>query len=78
MHALNSLNRGMGLQDAYLCVLSDQALRKLGFVHDTVLAHRRFDVGYSSKKDIDRYGVPQTPLRQLVAFLIGRIRGARV
>lgn len=33
-HALNSLNRGMGLLDAYPFVLSDPAIEKLKFVHE--------------------------------------------
>lgn len=33
---LNSLNRSMGLEDAYPFVLSDLALRKLRFVHDLI------------------------------------------
>jgi len=31
--ALNSLNRAMGMADPYPFVLSDQAIKKLGFVH---------------------------------------------
>jgi hypothetical protein len=34
--ALNSLNRSMGLQDLYPFVLSDAAVAKLRFVHDTI------------------------------------------
>ena len=34
--ALNSLNRGMGLQDVYPFVLSEPATRKLRFVHELV------------------------------------------
>ena len=36
--ALNSLNRGMGLQDWYPFVLSPKVVQKLRFVHDVVLA----------------------------------------
>ena len=36
--ALNSLNRAMGQPDLYPFVLSDPAIAKLGFVHDTVAA----------------------------------------
>jgi hypothetical protein len=35
-YALNSLNRGMGMPDLYPFVLSDAAVAKLRFVHDTV------------------------------------------
>jgi hypothetical protein len=35
-YALNSLNRGMGLLDAYPFVLSNQAIDKLRFVHEVV------------------------------------------
>ena len=35
-HALNSLNRGMGLPDVYPFVLSSQAIEKLGFIHQVV------------------------------------------
>jgi hypothetical protein len=35
-YALNNLNRGMGLPDAYPFVLSTPAIEKLRFVHDTV------------------------------------------
>jgi hypothetical protein len=35
-YALNSLNRGMGLADAYPFVLGPAAVEKLRFVHDTV------------------------------------------
>ena len=35
-HALNNLNRGLGLPDGYPFVLSDLVLEKLRFVHDTV------------------------------------------
>jgi hypothetical protein len=34
--ALNALNRAMGLQDLYPFVLSEPALKKIRFVHDTV------------------------------------------
>lgn len=34
--ALNSLNRGMGLLDAYPFVLSERAITKLRFVHDVI------------------------------------------
>ena len=76
-HALNSLNRSMGLQDAYPFVLSDSALRKLAFVHGTILANRRFDVGYSVNRDVDRYSVLQQVLRHLAGFLVDRIKGSR-
>ena len=36
--ALNSLNRGMGLSDAYPFVLPASAIEKLRFVHDTICA----------------------------------------
>jgi hypothetical protein len=35
-HALNSLNRGMGLPDLYPFVLSSPAIEKLRFIHDTI------------------------------------------
>ncbi|HWC60381.1 MAG TPA: putative zinc-binding peptidase [Verrucomicrobiae bacterium] len=35
-HALNSLNRGMGLPDIYPFVLSDPAVDKMKFIHETV------------------------------------------
>jgi hypothetical protein len=35
-HALNSLNRGMGLPDLYPFVLSTPAIEKLRFIHETV------------------------------------------
>jgi hypothetical protein len=37
-YALNSLNRGMGLQDLYPFVLSPPAIEKLRFVHETIRA----------------------------------------
>ena len=37
-HALNELNRGMGIPDLYPFVLSDGALAKLRFVHDVITA----------------------------------------
>ena len=39
-YVLNDLNRGLGLQDAYPFVLSDQAIAKLEFVHNTVQRKR--------------------------------------
>jgi len=36
-HALNSLNRGMGLLDIYPFVLSTQAIEKLKFIHEVAL-----------------------------------------
>jgi len=33
-HALNELNRGMGLSDLYPFILSAPAIEKLGFVHE--------------------------------------------
>ena len=39
-YMLNNLNRGLGLSDAYPFVLTDQAVAKLRFVHDTVWAER--------------------------------------
>ena len=38
-YALNSLNRGMGLADAYPFVLSPSAIAKLRFVHETIRGH---------------------------------------
>src|SRR5262249_17046694 len=38
--ALNSLNRSMGLPDAYPFVLSEVVLRKLRFVHELIQASR--------------------------------------
>ena len=35
-HALNNLNRGLGLPDAYPFVLSAPAIQKLRFVHETI------------------------------------------
>lgn len=40
-YALNSLNRGMGLPDLYPFVLSDPAVAKLRFVHETIEASRQ-------------------------------------
>ncbi len=40
-YVLNNLNRGMGLPDAYPFVLSDPAIAKLRFVHDTIVAAAR-------------------------------------
>ncbi|MET0791893.1 MAG: putative zinc-binding peptidase [Polyangiaceae bacterium] len=39
--ALNSLNRSMGLQDAYPFVLGERVIEKLSFVHEIVGAARR-------------------------------------
>lgn len=36
-YALNSLNRGMGLPDLYPFVLSDPAVEKLRFIHETIM-----------------------------------------
>jgi hypothetical protein len=38
-YALNSLNRGMGLPDAYPFVLSSTAIEKLRFIHE-VCTHK--------------------------------------
>ena len=38
--ALNSLNRSMGLKDAYPFVLSHKVLEKLRFVHDLIQSRR--------------------------------------
>src|SRR5687768_17103103 len=38
--ALNSLNRSMGMKDAYPFVLSPKVLEKLRFVHDVIQARR--------------------------------------
>ena len=35
-YLLNSLNRGLGIADAYPFVLSPPAVEKLRFVHDTI------------------------------------------
>ena len=43
-YALNNLNRGLGLPDAYPFVLSAPAIRKLRFVHDTIRAAKRQDI----------------------------------
>jgi hypothetical protein len=40
-YALNSLNRGMGLLDAYPFVLSTRAIEKLRFIHDVAQSNRR-------------------------------------
>ncbi len=40
-YILNDFNRGLGLQDAYPFVLSNEVMRKLEFVHETVAAFRR-------------------------------------
>jgi hypothetical protein len=40
-HALNSLNRGMGLLDVYPFALSTGAIEKLRFIHEVVQATRR-------------------------------------
>jgi len=39
--ALNNLNRGLGLPDAYPFVLSPPAVEKLRFLHDTIGAYRK-------------------------------------
>ena len=36
VYLLNNLNRGLGLPDGYPFVLSEPALAKLRFVHDTI------------------------------------------
>jgi hypothetical protein len=33
---LNNLNRGLGLRDAYSCVLSSPAIAKLEYLHEPV------------------------------------------
>jgi hypothetical protein len=38
--ALNSLNRSMGMKDAYPFVLSPKVLEKLRFVHEIIQARR--------------------------------------
>lgn len=35
-YALNELNRGMGLQDLYPFVISEKAVSKLQFIHETL------------------------------------------
>ena len=40
-YVLNDLNRGLGLQDAYPFVLTDEVIAKLRFVHETVRTQRR-------------------------------------
>lgn len=45
-HALNSLNRSMGLRDLYPFVLSDEAIRKLGFIHQLIHAQQDFPTDY--------------------------------
>ena len=45
-YLLNSLNRGLGLADAYPFVLSAPAIEKLRFVHDIIATSRRF-TGYN-------------------------------
>ena len=69
-HALNSLNRSMGLQDLYPFVLSNEAIRKLAFVHRVVRGYRHFDVGYIDTKDVDHYGVGRVLLRRLAGALL--------
>jgi hypothetical protein len=71
-HALNSLNRSMGLPDLYPFSLSDAAIRKLGFVHEVVVSNRRYDVGYKKAQDIDRTGIV-AGLAYLAGVLLGRI-----
>ena len=39
-YVLNNLNRGLGNDDAYPFVLSESAVKKLRFVHETVVASR--------------------------------------
>lgn len=40
-YLLNSLNRGMGLPDAYPFVLPPPAIEKLRFIHDVIHSHRQ-------------------------------------
>jgi len=47
--ALNSLNRSMGVEDAYPFVLSPAVLEKLRFVHELVLAPRRESTARAGK-----------------------------
>ena len=42
-YVLNSLNRGMGMPDAYPFVLPSEAIAKLRFVHDTICQAGRAD-----------------------------------
>ncbi|MEZ5543062.1 MAG: putative zinc-binding peptidase [Pseudomonadota bacterium] len=75
-HALNSLNRSMGLPDLYPFTLPEPALHKLAFVHRTVQAQRRFDVGYAQDRDVDRpLGV--WLLRRLAGRVYARLQAAR-
>jgi hypothetical protein len=39
-YALNSLNRGMGLADAYPFVLTDQVIDKLRLIHEIIQSLR--------------------------------------
>jgi hypothetical protein len=61
-YALNSLNRGMGLADAYPFVLSPAVVRKLRFVHETICRGSREEVcgdnheNYESAKEQETVG----------------------
>jgi hypothetical protein len=40
-YVLNSLNRSVGMPDAYPFALSSPVIEKLGFVHEVILEHYR-------------------------------------
>ncbi len=77
-HALNSLNRSMGLPDLYPFTLPDPAVRKLAFVHGIVRAHREFDAGYVLDQDVDRPGSGASLLQQIAGYLVDRLAPYRV
>ena len=53
--ALNSLNRSMGMKDAYPFVLSPKVLEKLRFVHELIQSRRAETESGESSRDRLRY-----------------------
>ena len=76
-HALNSLNRSMGLPDLYPFSLPQPALDKLDFVHAIVQANRRFDVGYEYERDVDRYTALASLFYMAGRYLLNRFMRTR-
>ena len=61
-HALNSLDRGLGLPDLYPYVLSAKAIEKLRLVHEVITAaHGMPSVG--SARLIDVHSAGESPTR---------------
>ena len=80
--ALNSLNRSMGMKDAYPFVLSPKVLEKLRFVHELIQSRRAEQKAGESSRDRLRYPSAARarrglPMRRLIFLVLSAGCGSR-